>query len=99
MNYSDGHENLVSWLMMLGLLSIFVAYEFVMLRAVSRAIQRVRQLANWIWLSNTLLETLLPGLAVAFLSSASSDPICLYRPLANPAGLAFLCLSAFPRSA
>jgi serine phosphatase RsbU (regulator of sigma subunit) len=83
----DGHENFVSWLMMLGLLSVFVAYEFVMLRAVNRAIQRVRQLANWIWLSNILLEALLPALAVAFLSSASIDPI--YRPLANPAALAF----------
>ena len=82
-----GRENLVSWLMMLGLLSLFVTYEFVMLRAVNRAIQRVRELGNWIWLSNILLETLLPALAVAFLSSASIDPI--YRPLANPAGLAF----------
>ena len=80
-------ENLVSWLMMLGLLSLFVTYEFAILRAVNRAIQRVRELANWIWLSNILLETLLPALAVAFLSSASIDPI--YRPLANPAGLAF----------
>ncbi|PYT93485.1 MAG: hypothetical protein DMG36_09450 [Acidobacteria bacterium] len=82
-----GRENLVSWLMMLGLLSLFVTYEFVMLRAVNRAIQRVRELGNWIWLSNIILETLLPALAVAFLSSASIDPI--YRPLANPAGLAF----------
>ena len=82
-----GRENLVSWLMMLGLLSLFVTYEFAILRAVNRAIQRVRELANWIWLSNILLEALLPALAVAFLSSASIDPI--YRPLANPAGLAF----------
>ncbi len=47
-----GRENLVSWLMMFGLLSLFVTYEFVMLRAVNRAIQRVRELGNWIWLSN-----------------------------------------------
>ncbi len=82
-----GHDNFVSWLMMLGLLSLFVTYEFLMLRAVNRAIQRVRLLPNWMWLSNILLETLLPALAVAFLSSASIDLI--YRPLANPAGLAF----------
>jgi hypothetical protein len=92
-----GHENFVSWLLTLGLLGLFVIYEFVTLRAVNRAIQRVRELANWIWLSNILLEALLSALAVAFLSSASIDPI--YRPLANPAGIAFLCLSAFPRSA
>jgi len=72
---------------MLGLLGLFVTYEFLMLRAVNGAIQRVRLLPNWMWLSNILLETLLPGLAVAFLSSASIDLI--YRPLANPAGLAF----------
>jgi len=82
-----GHENFVSWLMMLGLLGLFVAYEFLLLRAVNRAIQGVRELANWVWLSNMLLETLLPALAVAFLSSASIDPP--YRPLANPAVLAF----------
>src|SRR2546429_1251551 len=64
-----GRENLVSWLMMLGLLSLFVTYEFAILRAVNRAIQRVRELANWIWLSNILLEALLPALAVAFLRS------------------------------
>jgi serine phosphatase RsbU (regulator of sigma subunit) len=82
-----GHENFVSWLLTLGLLGLFVAYEFVMLRAVNRAMQRVRELANWIWLSNIFLEALLPALVVAFLSSASIDPI--YRPLANPAGLSF----------
>jgi len=43
-----------------------------------------------VWLSNIILETCLPALAVAFLSSGSIDPI--YRPLANPAGLAFFLL-------
>jgi len=82
-----GHENFVSWLMTLGLLGLFVAYEFVMLRAVNHTIQGGQELANWVWHSNVLLETLLPALAVAFLPSASIDPI--YRTLANPAGLAF----------
>lgn len=82
-----GHENFVSWLMFLVFLGVFVAYEFAMLSAVKRAIQRVLQLPNWIWLSNILVESLLPALAVAFLSSASIDPT--YRPLANPAVLAF----------
>jgi len=91
-----GHDNFVSWLKMLGLLGLFVTYEFLMLRAVNGAIQRVRLLPNWMWLSNILLETLLPAFAVAFLSSASIDLI--YRPLANPAGLGFFVLSAFPPS-
>ncbi|MGC1417654.1 MAG: hypothetical protein WA817_20355, partial [Candidatus Acidiferrum sp.] len=84
---SAGHENLVSWLQTLGLLSFFVAYEFLLMRAVNSAIQNVQKVANWIWLSNIVLESLLPAFAVAFLSSASILPI--YRPLANPAGLAF----------
>lgn len=82
-----GRENFVAWLMTLGLLSFFVVYELVMLRTVNRAIQNVRHIANWIWLSNIVLESLLPAFAVAFLSSASMVPA--YRPLANPAALAF----------
>jgi serine phosphatase RsbU (regulator of sigma subunit) len=82
-----GRENVVSWLMTLDLLSVFVVYELVMLRAVNRAIQKVRHIANWIWLSNIVLESLLPAFAVALLSSASMVPA--YRPLANPAFLAF----------
>jgi serine phosphatase RsbU (regulator of sigma subunit) len=82
-----GIENFVSWLMTLALLSFFAVYELVMLRVVNRAIQKVRRIANWIWLSNIVLESLLPAFAVAFLSSASMVPA--YRPLANPATLAF----------
>jgi predicted Co/Zn/Cd cation transporter (cation efflux family) len=92
-----GHNNLVSWLTMFGLLSLFVAYEFVMLRAVNRAIHRVRELVNWLCLSNIFLEALLPALAVAFLTSASIDPA--YQPLANPAGLAFFLFISLRRSA
>lgn len=78
-----GYENLFSWLMMCGRLGLFASYEFVMLRAVNRAIQRVRELANGVWFSNIILKLscrLLP-------SRTSIDPV--YRPLANPAGLAF----------
>lgn len=69
--------------MMCGRLGLFASYEFVMLRAVNRAIQRVRELANGVWFSNIILKLscrLLP-------SRTSIDPV--YRPLANPAGLAF----------
>src|SRR5260370_12761872 len=82
-----GIENFVSWLMTLALVSFFGVYELVMLRAVNRAIQKVRHIANWMWLSNIVLESFLPAFAVAFLSSASMVPA--YRPLANPAALAF----------
>src|SRR5258708_2773965 len=57
-----GHENFVSWLMMFGLLGLFVIFEFLMLRAVNRAIEGARLLPNWMWLSSILLESLLPDL-------------------------------------
>jgi serine phosphatase RsbU (regulator of sigma subunit) len=82
-----GRENFVSWVMTLELLSFFFVYELLILRAVNRAIQKVQHIANWIWLSNIVLESLLPAFAVALLSSASIVPA--YRPLANPAFLAF----------
>lgn len=82
-----GHENFSSWLEMTGLLAPFAIYELLMLRAVNGAIQNNGELADWVWLSNSILETCLPALAVAFVSSGSIDPV--YRPLANPAGLAF----------
>lgn len=84
---AGGQENLYSWLTLCGLLIFFCAYEFLALCAVDRAIENDRDLPNWFWFSNAILESALPALAIAFLPSASIDP--LYRPLANPAGLAF----------
>ena len=82
-----GRENLISLYMVAALLVLLAAYEFAMLRRIDRAIQARRDIANWVWFINTIFETALPGVAVAFLSSASIDPV--YRPLANPAGLGF----------
>jgi len=70
-----------------GLLALLAAYEYAILSRIDRAIQAGRDFANWVWLANTILETTLPAFAVAFISSASIDPV--YRPLANPAGLGF----------
>jgi serine phosphatase RsbU (regulator of sigma subunit) len=89
-----GRENLMSLYMMAGLLALLVAYEFAMLRRIDRAIQARREFAKWVWFANTILETALPAIAVAFISSPSIDPV--YRPLANPAVLGFflfICLS------
>jgi len=84
---AGGHENLYSWLTLCGLLIPFFVCESLTLWAVNSAIHKNRELANWIWFTNSIFETALPGLAIVFLSSASIDPV--YRPLANPAGLAF----------
>jgi serine phosphatase RsbU (regulator of sigma subunit) len=70
-----------------GLLALLTVYEFVMLRSIDRAMRAGREFATWVWLVNTVLETTLPAIALAFISSASIDPV--YRPLANPAGLGF----------
>jgi serine phosphatase RsbU (regulator of sigma subunit) len=82
-----GHENLSSWLISWALLGPFLIYELAMLRAVNRTIRTDHDLANWVWLSNVFLETLLPAFAIAFLSSPSIE--AAYRPLANPAALGF----------
>jgi len=84
---AGGQENAFSSLLLSGVLAIFSIYEFFMLRAANRAIQSGKEFANRVWLTSVVLETSLPALAVAFLSSGSIEPV--YRPLANPAGLAF----------
>jgi len=96
-SFLGGRENFVSWLMMLGLLGLFVACELMMLHAVNSAIQRVRQLAigygsaTYSW---KLSCRLLPS------------RFCLVHPSIQfidhwqtRRALPFLCLSAFPRSA
>jgi serine phosphatase RsbU (regulator of sigma subunit) len=80
-------EDLRLWLLTFLLIALFVAYESLMLRSVNRALQTGRNLAKVVWISNIIVESGLPALAVAFLSSASIEPP--YRPLANPAVLVF----------
>jgi Stage II sporulation protein E (SpoIIE) len=82
-----GPENISSLLTVSELFAFFFLYEFLMLRAVNRATLNSEELASWVWPCDIVIETCLPALAVAFLSSESIDP--RYRPLANPAGLTF----------
>lgn len=82
-----GRENLMSLGTTAGLLALLAAYELAMLRKINRAIPARRDLSDSVWLANTILETALPALPVAFISSTAIDPV--YRPLANPAGLGF----------
>lgn len=84
---AGGRENLMSLYLSAGLLGLLAMYEFVMLHRINRAIRTHRDFGNWTWVANTILETTLPAIAVAFISSASIDPA--YRPLVNPAGLGF----------
>ena len=72
---AGAQENLYSWLALCGLLILFCAYEFLALCVVDRAIENDRNLTNWFWFSNAILESALPAVAIAFLSSASMDPL------------------------
>ena len=56
-----------------------------MLLRIKRALRTRRDLANWVWLANTILETTLPAIAVAFISSASIDPA--YQPAGKSRGV------------
>jgi serine phosphatase RsbU (regulator of sigma subunit) len=80
-------DDLHLWLLTFLLVALFFGYEYLILRAVNHAIRIGGGLANAAWISNIIVESCLPALAVAFLSSASIDPA--YRPLANPAVLVF----------
>jgi hypothetical protein len=74
-------ENFHLWLLTLLWIALFVGYESLMWRAVNRAIQIGEDLKNATWISHIIVESCLPALGVAFLSSASIDPA--YRPLAK----------------
>ncbi|MGA7916701.1 MAG: PP2C family protein-serine/threonine phosphatase [Candidatus Acidiferrales bacterium] len=80
-------EDFRLWMLSSLVLALFVGYECWMLRAVQRAIAASGDIAKLTWIINVLVETSLPALAVAFVTSASIDPA--YRALANPAVLIF----------
>ena len=80
-------DDLHLWLPTFLLVALVVGYEYLMLRVINHAIQIGGDLKKATWIINIIVESCLPALAVAFLSSASIDPA--YRPLANPAVLLF----------
>lgn len=82
-----GSENVSSWLITFALLGLFSIYELAMLKAVNRSIRKGQDLGNSVWISNTIVETLMPALGLVLISSSSID--LAYRPLANPAILYF----------
>src|ERR1700751_1116121 len=83
--YNSGNVHL--WTITSACLAMVVLYEWLMLRAVNRALQSGRTLPRAVWIVNIILETSLPALVIAFLSGNAIEPA--YRPLANPATLVF----------
>jgi serine phosphatase RsbU (regulator of sigma subunit) len=61
--------------------------EFLMLRLVNHAIRNGRRLPLLFWILTTILESGLPGVGIAFLTSGHLNPA--YQPLASPATLFF----------
>jgi serine phosphatase RsbU (regulator of sigma subunit) len=76
-------ENLTLWVLTSAFIAIFAIYELLMLRAVNRSIQGGRDLPNTVWIANIVIESCMPALALAFLSSGTIE--AAYKPLANPA--------------
>ncbi len=83
-------RTLIAWnpenqmaLLWLGLsAAIFFVLEFLVLRAIARGIASDGNMPHPAWLGNILLETAIPALLIAFISS-STIPVA-YRPLVNP---------------
>jgi serine phosphatase RsbU (regulator of sigma subunit) len=69
-------------------LAVLIAiYEYLMLKIVDRAIRNGEPFPGFLWISTTILETAIPGIGIAFLTSSALEPA--YRPIASPATLLF----------
>src|SRR3954462_3677014 len=72
------------------LIFVELGFEYWTLRKVNWALQTESGLPVKFWIYSTILETSVPGWALAFLVSKEIDPI--YRPVASPALLVFFIL-------
>jgi len=80
-------DNIRLFVLMSSFLAVIALYEWLVLRAVDRALRANRILPRTLWVATIILETSLPAALIAFLPSAPIEQ--LYRPLANPAVLVF----------
>ena len=76
-----------SWLWAFLLAAVVVVYELYMLYLVDRALKASTGLAPRFWILSTVVETSIPALAIAFLTSSQID--VSYRPVASPSILVF----------
>ena len=83
-------EGSTSWAWTFFLVALVMAYELWMLRKVGLALKSNICLGPRFWILSTILETSIPALAIAFLTSARVE--IAYRPLATPAVLVFFIL-------
>jgi serine phosphatase RsbU (regulator of sigma subunit) len=76
-----------SWVWTFLLAAIVIAYELCMLYIVDRALKASTAPAPRFWILSTVVETSIPALAIAFLTSSQID--VSYRPVASPSILVF----------
>jgi serine phosphatase RsbU (regulator of sigma subunit) len=67
--------------------ALVITCEFLLLRAVNKALHSGKQIPKFIWNSSIALESLFPAVGICFLASGRLPPD--YRPLATPWVLAF----------
>jgi hypothetical protein len=67
----QNREDLHSWFLSSLVVALFVGYQLLMLGAVRRAAQADRDLPILLWVGSTIVETSLPALGVAFMTSLS----------------------------
>jgi serine phosphatase RsbU (regulator of sigma subunit) len=80
-------EDLHFWFLSCLVVALFFGYQLLALDAVKRATRADRDLPMVAWVGSTILETSLPALGVAFMTSSAAD--AADRPLVNPAALGF----------
>src|SRR5271167_3817743 len=80
-------EDLHFWFLSCLVAALFFGYELLALDRVKRATRACRDLPMVAWVGSTIVETSLPALGVAFMTSAATD--AADRPLVNPAALGF----------
>lgn len=76
-----------SWMWSYILASVVIGYELWTLHKVNLALKVAGSLAGRFWILSTILETSVPALAIAFLTSQQVEAV--YRPLASPAVLVY----------
>jgi serine phosphatase RsbU (regulator of sigma subunit) len=84
---SQDREDLHSWFLSCLVYALFGGFELLMLHAVKRATRADCDLPILAWVGSTIVETSLPALGVAFMTTSAA--VAADRPLANPAALGF----------
>jgi serine phosphatase RsbU (regulator of sigma subunit) len=87
-SWNDENARTFFWLILAA--TIFATLELLVLRAIRLAMKAGGQISQPFWMANILVETLLPAVLIAFVSSPIIPPE--YRPLVSPGFLLYFVL-------